>query len=58
MVPVTSVQLTRIAAPVIGLDPISPGTDDLKTSVIPALDRIANSPATPRFTEGNNALFR
>jgi len=56
--PVTSVQVTCIAAPVMGLVPISPLIVDLYTSVIPDLDKIAKLPATPRFTGLSNCVTR
>src|ERR1700676_5324589 len=49
-IPVTSLQLKRSAAPVIGLVPTSPLTAEVGTSVIPDSVRITNSPADLRFT--------
>ena len=57
IVPTTSAQVTRIAAPVIGLDPISPVIADLGTSVIPDFDKITKLPATRRFTTANGFTF-
>ena len=48
--PVTSPHFITIAAPVIGLVPILPVTEDLYTLVIPVLERIAKLPALIRFT--------
>jgi hypothetical protein len=50
--PVTSGQDINIAAPVIGLEPTSPVTDDLYTSVTPDLERMAKLPASPKSTAG------
>ena len=50
MVPDTSVHVTRMAAPVIGLDPTFPVIAEAYTSVTPVFDRIANVPALARFT--------
>jgi hypothetical protein len=50
ILPVTSAQVTCIAAPVIGLVPIFPVITDLGTSVIHDFDRITKLPATPRST--------
>ena len=41
-----------MAAPVIGLDPTSPVTVDLYTSVTPVLDSMAKLPARPKSTAG------
>src|ERR1700688_2268519 len=49
-IPVTSVQVRRSAAPVIGLVPTSPVTAEVGTSVIPDFVRITKSPADLRFT--------
>src|SRR5450755_3713530 len=49
-IPVTSVQVKRSAAPVIGLVPTSPVTAEVGTSVIPDFVRITKSPADLRFT--------
>lgn len=48
--PLTSVQVRRSAAPVIGLVPTSPVTAEVGTSVMPASVRITKSPAVRRFT--------
>src|SRR5450755_2164175 len=48
--PVTSVQVKRSAAPVIGLAPTSPVTFEVGTSVIPVFDRITKLPAFLRST--------
>src|ERR1017187_8324732 len=50
MIPFTSVQVKRSAAPVIGLVPTSPVTAEVGTSVIPDSVRITKSPADLRFT--------
>jgi hypothetical protein len=50
MIPFTSVQVKRSAAPVIGLVPTSPVTAEVGTSVIPDFVRITKSPADLRFT--------
>src|SRR5450756_1228880 len=49
-IPVTSVQVNRSAAPVIGLVPSSPVIAEVGTSVIPALVRMTKSPADLRTT--------
>src|SRR5664279_1417913 len=48
--PVTSVQVRRSAAPVMGLVPTFPVTAEVGTSVIPDFVRITKSPADRRFT--------
>jgi hypothetical protein len=48
--PVTSVQVKRSAAPVIGLVPIFPVTAEVGTSVIPVFVRITKLPADCRST--------
>jgi hypothetical protein len=50
IIPVTSEQVKRSVAPVIGLVPTSPVTAEAGTSVIPDFVRIAKSPAVLRFT--------
>src|ERR1035438_6971529 len=50
MIPFTSVQVKRSAAPVMGLVPTSPVTAEVGTSVIPDFVRITKSPADLRFT--------
>jgi len=50
MIPFTSSQVRRRAAPVMGLVPTFPSTEVLNTSVIPVFDRIVKLPADPRFT--------
>src|SRR5450755_2802301 len=49
-IPVTSVQVKRSAAPVIGLVPTSAVTAEVGTSVIPDFVRITKSPADLRLT--------
>jgi coenzyme F420-reducing hydrogenase beta subunit len=52
IVPITSGQVNNIAAPVIGLEPTSPVTADLYTSVTPDCESMAKLPAKPRSTAG------
>jgi hypothetical protein len=52
MFPVTSTQVKRLAAPVIGLVPTPPVMADPGTFVIPVFDRITKLPAVPRLTGG------
>jgi len=50
MVPVTSLHLSKRAAPVIGLVPTSPVMAEFGTSVIPLSDNKAKFAATPKNT--------
>src|SRR5438067_1575143 len=50
MIPVTSAQVTPMAAPEIGLVPMSPLMLEVGTSVMPDLERMVKLAADPRLT--------